>query len=42
MILRFLKSSKEKPPRLIDGVWEQNLDREKLSFFNDYVNGKLN
>lgn len=39
----FKKFKKKKPASLIDGVWEQNLDREKkLSFFNDYVNSNLN
>ena len=39
----FKKFKKKKPLNLIDGIWEQNLDREqKLSFFNDYVEANLN
>ena len=39
----FNKFKKKKPLNLIDGIWEQDLDREqKLSFFNDYVETYLN
>ncbi len=39
----FNKFKKKKPLNLIDGIWEQNLDREqKLFFFNDYVEANLN